>query len=382
MPPHVLGVWIAARVVAEQHQLKRSADRTVDLRGLVGRAQLHVDAGVGQLALDQFGVGLGSREGDIGERERQVLTGRLLVGRRVLLGLLEIVIREPGVLEVTHGARRERTRGDLLQSAGAQRDQLVAIHAVGDGQAGIEVVERGLRLVGHRVAHLGEVRVGDHVDLTAVGNRGQLLGGLAARGVDDVELTGLEALNAAAAVRHRPVFDLVQVRQRIAVGIGLPVVGVLLGHELVVDLPILQLERPRADQVLVAVLGVVQLGLTHHAQPPVVVQGAGQRRPRRLGRDHHGRGVGGLDRVDVVEHEDEQQRLTPLVLAPVGVEVVLDHLGGQGRSVVKLHTLSDLQRPLVVGVVGLDRLGQHRHHLVVLVGLHQRVVDRAGHLDT
>ena len=63
---------------------------------------------------------------DRGERERQVLTRLGLVGRRVVLGLLDIMVREPGVLEVTHGARRERTRGDLLQSAGAQRDQLVA----------------------------------------------------------------------------------------------------------------------------------------------------------------------------------------------------------------------------------------------------------------
>ena len=94
-------------------------------------------------------------------------------------------------------------------------------------------------------------------------------------GVDHVELAGLNALHPGVGIGNRAILDLVEVRQLRAVGVLLPVIGVLHGREVIVELPLLQLEGPGANQVLVAVVLAVQLGLSRHSQPAAGVQEAG-----------------------------------------------------------------------------------------------------------
>ena len=61
---------------------------------------------------------------------------------------------------------------------------------------------------------------------------------------------------------------------------------------------------------------------------------------------------------------------------------VLHHRGGvERRAVVELDAVTERDRPLGEVGVGLHRLGEVRHHLVLGVGHHERVVDRGADLD-
>ena len=381
VPPDVLQVRVAARVVAPGQGAEVAGDGTVDLGRLVGRLQLHLDAGLCQLGLPQLDGGLGVGAARIGHGEAELLARLLLVRGHVLLGGGEVEARHAGVLEIPHRAGRKGSRSHLEQSVVEDLVGRLRVECLGDRKPGVLIVERRLRLVEQEVVHLGVVRVVHQVDHPLLGQRLGLGEGLAPLDVGGVVGAGLDALDALGQLRLGPELDRVQVGQRLAVLALLPVVGVLLGGEVVVDLPLLLHERTGADQVLVAAFGVVQLGLPDDAQAAVVPQEAGKGRPRGLGRHLDRQVVGGLDRVDVVEHEHEQQRLAGRVLTPVSVEVVLHHLGGQVGAVVKLHALAQVDRPLVEGGVRLDRLGQHRLHVAGRIGLQQRVVDRPGHLD-
>ena len=103
--------------------------------------------------------------------------------------------------------------------------------------------------------------------------------------------------------------------------------------------------------------------------------------PGPLRRHADGERVDDVDARDVLEHEDEQQRLAARVRAAVGVEVVLDDRRVERRAVVERHAFAELDRPHRRVRVALDRLGEERLDLAVLVGRGQRVVDRAGDLD-
>ena len=59
--------------------------------------------------LDEHRVLRGRRVGGVGQREREVLAGLLLVLRGRGLRLVRVERREAGVLEVAVGARSERT---------------------------------------------------------------------------------------------------------------------------------------------------------------------------------------------------------------------------------------------------------------------------------
>jgi hypothetical protein len=199
--------------------------------------------------------------------------------------------------------------------------------------------------------------------------------------VKGVDLAGLEAVDALLLLDDRPELELVEVGELVAVGVGAPVVLVALERQVVVHLPLDELERPGADEVGGAVLGVVELRLGDHAEAAARVEERGERRPRQPGRDPHRQRVDHVDRGDVGQHELEEQRRASRVLAPVRVQVVPDHVGGERRAVVERDAGPQRDRPLGgVGVRG-HRLGEERDELAVPVGHGQRVVDRPRHLD-
>jgi hypothetical protein len=199
--------------------------------------------------------------------------------------------------------------------------------------------------------------------------------------VHRVDLARVEGVDPLGDLDDRPELDRVEVGQLPTLVVLGPVVGVLVGHELLVGDPFLQLERAGADQLVGAVRRVVELALGHHPDPAAAVEVGVERHPRLLHRDRHGHRVDQVDRRDVGEGDGEQEGLAGGVGAPVGVEVVLDDLAGQVGAVVELDAVTDLDRPHRVVGVGLDRLGEPRLVLAVGIGPGQRVVDRAGDHD-
>ncbi len=146
------------------------------------------------------------------------------------------------------------------------------------------------------------------------------------------------------------------------------------------------------DRLGVARLGVVELGLGEHADAPAAPEVGREADPGAHGGDGDLVLAGHLDVVDVVEHEDEQEGRPrrvgdglagrPLAdVAAVGVEVVLDHLGGQGGAVVEGDALAHGEGPLGEVVVGLDAGEEVGVVATVLVGHDQRVVHRPGDGD-
>ena len=381
MPPDVLQVGVASGVVTPQHHVEVTGDGPIDRGGLLHGLQLHLDARLGQLRLDQLLGRLVTASARGGRHEAELLSRGLLVSRNVFLGGRQVERRHGGVLDVAHRAGRKRPRRHLRLSLVEGLVERLPVQRRRHRQPCIEVVEGRLGLVEQQVGNLGKVGGGDQVGQPLVDDGLALRDGVAVLDVGGVVGAGRDAFDPLGLLSLGPKLDLVEVRQRLAVLAFLPVVGVLLGAEVVVDLPLGLHEGAGANQVLVAFLGVVQLRLPDDPEPSVAPQKAGKGRPRGLGGDRDRQVIGGLHRVDVVEHEQEQQRAAPLVGSPVGVEVVFHHLGGQVGAVVKRHALAQQNRPRVEGVVRLDRLGQHRCHLARRVGLHQRVVDRSGHLN-
>jgi hypothetical protein len=256
----------------------------------------------------------------------------------------------------------------------------VAVGADGERPAHAGVVERRLRGVQLDERHLGEVLRHEHVHVAR--RRGGLelaADALGVGGVDDVgAAAALERVDAHVAVGQHPELDGIGVGVRLAVGSDLPVVLVAGRRELVVGRPALELERAGADQLAVAALGIVELRLGHDAHPARAEEERREGHPRDLGLHDDGV-VDDLGALDVGEHEAEQQRVAALVGAAVGVEVVLDDLGGEVGAVVELDAVAQLDGPLGEVVVGGDGLGEVRHVLALGVGHGEGVVDGPDH---
>jgi hypothetical protein len=171
--------------------------------------------------------------------------------------------------------------------------------------------------VAHRLAHAHVAqRLDPVVDLEPGHLRGifpavqlklQIRHGLEARHVERLDVVGLSQLHLAGlqcqrttlAVRNDPVDDLVQV------GLArLPVVVKALHADEVAALPLDELERPRADRMLVrrigAIVGAV-IDMLWHDRRGGSVEHQHERLERRVEREDDGVGIGGGGLLDLVE---------------------------------------------------------------------------------
>ena len=381
LPPDVLQVGVAARMVPEGHRLVVAAERRRDQGRLVNGAERDLGTALLGLGLEELHRlhDTGVRGRDDGELQRTA--GLCLVLGGVLLALGEVVLRVAGVLEVAGLAGGERARG---VGQDVQVERLVEglpVHAVGNRKSRVPVVERRLGGIEQPVAELGVLLGLQLLERAALLGSAQRVDLLCTRVVASSELTGLECVQAGLCVRVRLEGDRVQVRELVAVLVLAPVVGVLDHGELVVDLPLLELERAGADQVAVTGGRVVELGLAHHPEAARAVEERREGRPRGDGRDVHRQVVDDRHVLDVLQDEEEQQRLAGRVLAPKCVEVVLDDGGRERRAVAELDVGTDLDRPVLVAGVARDGLGQVRDVLAVGVRCCERVVDRTCDLD-
>src|SRR3546814_14151767 len=105
--------------------------------------------------------------------------------------------------------------------------------------------------------------------------------------------------------------------------------------ESLVDGPLVKQERSGADDLAVAVLGVVGRGLGEDAHAAATEEEPREGGPRGLRGDGHGHRVGDGHGVDVGEHEREEQRAAGFVHDAVGDEVVGDDLRVERRAVVE-----------------------------------------------
>ena len=169
--------------------------------------------------------------------------------------------------------------------------------------------------------------------------------------------------------------DLVEIGQTHAVGVLLPVVGVLLDHQLLVDRPVVELERPGTDEVAVAVRAG-ELGRGDDEETTIDVEEPGELGPRRRGRDRE------LERA-VDRHVRRCPRARRRAAGWCGRRSKFwsDGVGVERRSVLELDAVAEHDRPLGEVGVGRHRLRQVGDHLRLGVGHHQRVVDGGADLD-
>jgi hypothetical protein len=131
-----------------------AADGVVDLRRLVEGDDLDAHAHRFELLLEQLGLvdrGLLLR-GGIAERERLSGLGLVLVDE--LLGLVGVVGRKAGVIEVPDVAG---TEGPSRLGEDARTDdgvEVLEVERIRHRLTGLEVVERWLRGIEHHVGHL------------------------------------------------------------------------------------------------------------------------------------------------------------------------------------------------------------------------------------
>ena len=156
-------------------------------------------------------VRVGRGRTDQAEGEGPAVVGLDLVDQ--LLGLDRVVLGVVG-LDVPGRARRERAVGRLVAAAGDHVDVRLLVGGVGEGPAGVDVVERWRHAVGldedlGRLAGRGleDLEVGAAVG-DVVLEQGELGG---APGLDDVDVAAAEAGRAAEVVDDHLELDLVEV---------------------------------------------------------------------------------------------------------------------------------------------------------------------------
>lgn len=173
-----------------------------------------------------------------------VATGRAGVGIGRLLG-------EPGAVgaEEAGAGRHETVVAQHLRdlgAIGAHGEGPTDAHVVGGRDGGVE--DGAAR----QVADIGDGAV---VAVAVVDEREHLLGRAAPKGLDDLDVVGLEADGAGLLVGDRPEIDRVEVGELLPSGVGEPVVRVADDREVTVTDPLVEHEGAGADGVRCELVG-------------------------------------------------------------------------------------------------------------------------------
>jgi hypothetical protein len=187
--------------------------------------------------------------------------------------------------------------------------------------------------------------------------------------VDEIEVGALEAIHTLRRVFLRPEGDLVEIGERVAGSISLPVAGVLDHDEAVVRHPGLQRERARSNEVRRARRGVIELRRCCDPDTASSPEKGRKSDPRHPRGDNHSEVVHGPNVGDVGEND------TPERSGAVRLEVLYDRNGVQGLTIVECDALAQGDRPLRVVLVVADGPRQVRNELPLGVWHRQGVVD-------